>query len=131
MPKFQRIYKGVDDKLSNDWADYWEREAGFMADLADEKRMLLARTFQANRVHDLVVNNCKFSVHKPKMIRDQAVNKWQLKYDKMAPTVAKITPPQPEKRELVIDYAQIERDLGLDCPRTPITYRGNNPNANA
>ena len=130
MPKFQRVYKGVDDKLSDDWADYWEREAGFMADLADEKRMLLARTFQANRVHDLVVNNCKFSVHKPKMIRDQAVNKWQTLFDTIAPTKLKITPAVAEKQELVIDYKQIERDLGLDCPRTPITYRGNNPNAN-
>ena len=121
MPQYKRVYKGVDSQLSDDWADYWEREAMLLEDLKQEKRVLLHRTFKANRQNDLIVNNVKFSVHKPKMIRDQAVHKYEQVFDRMAPTMLKVI---PRSEKLVIDYKQIERDLGLNCPRTPLEYRG-------
>ena len=123
-PKFTRSYAGIDDNLSEDWAVYWDLEAKKMRELEAMKQLLLQRTFTANRVNNLIVENCKFAVIKPKMIKDDAVLLWERTFDQMAPTIEKLI---PEVVKIIINYEQVENDLGLNCPRTKITYRGNQP----
>ena len=128
MPKpAARKYYGVDEQLSDDWAEYWENEAMQLEELAERKKLLLARTNQSDRVMSLLVSNVRFSVHKPKIIKDLAERAYMRRFDRMPPIIETVVPMVPEHTDRKIDYKQIRHELGLNCPLTQIEYKGTKP----
>ena len=117
----QRVYLGTDENLSDDWADYWQKEKDMLAELAAWKDVLLQRTYQSNRQRQLIVNNVRFAVVKPKLMRKEAQYLYEKTFEDFVPTYEERI---PEIIKVKIDWEKVQERLGDDCPMTKEHYRG-------